>query len=79
MKADPKSLKEESPPLPPTRRASIFQVIATMFCGVFAIGAKGTWQRGGATVTFTQVIIAAVITLIVLVLVLVAIVKLVVH
>ena len=76
MKTEPKILKEESPPLPPTRRASIFQVIATMFCGIFAIGAKGTWQKNGATVTIPQVIIAAAITLIVLVLVLVAIVKL---
>ena len=50
-----------------------------MFCGIFAIGAKGTWQKDGATVTITQVIIAAAITLIVLVLALVAIVKLVVH
>lgn len=63
----------------PTRKAGIFQVVATMFCGIFAIGAKGTWQKDGATVTFTQVIIAAAITLIVLVLALVAIVKLVVH
>ena len=61
------------------RKAGIFQVVATMFCGIFAIGAKGTWQKDGATVTFTQVIIAAAITLIVLVLVLVAIVTLVVH
>lgn len=79
MKTEPKNLKEESPPLPPMRRASIFQVIATMFCGIFAIGAKGTWQKNGATITIPQVIIAAAITLIVLVLVLVAIVKLVVH
>lgn len=79
MKEKPESLKEESQPLSPTRKAGIFQVVATMFCGIFAIGAKGTWQRDGATVTFTQVIIAAAITLIVLVLALVAIVKLVVH
>ncbi|MBX9903110.1 MAG: DUF2970 domain-containing protein [Burkholderiales bacterium] len=79
MKTEPKSLKEESTSLPSTRRASIFQVFATMFCGIFAIGAKGTWQKDGATITITQVIIAAAITLIVLVLGLVAIVKLVTH
>ena len=38
-----------------------------MFCGIFAIGAKGTWQKSGATVTFRQVVIGAAITLVVLI------------
>ena len=61
------------------RKASVFQVAATMICGIFAIGAKGTWQKDGATVTFTQVIVAAAITLIVLVSILVALVEWAVH
>ena len=63
----------------PPRKASIFQVAATMFCGIFAIGAKGTWHRDGATVTFTQVVIAAVVTCIVLALALYALVRLATH
>ena len=51
----------------PPRKAGPWQVAATMFCGIFAIGAKGTWQKSGATVTFTQVVIGAAITLIVLI------------
>lgn len=52
---------------PPPPKAGPLQVAATMFCGIFAIGAKGTWQKSGATVTFTQVVIGAAITLIVLI------------
>ncbi len=52
---------------PPPRKAGPLQVAATMFCGIFAIGAKGTWQKSGATVTFRQVVIGAAITLIVLI------------
>ena len=58
---------EQSPESETPRKATILQVAATMFCGIFAIGAKGTWHRDGATVTFTQVVIAAVVTTLVLV------------
>jgi len=44
--------------------------------GIFAIGAKGTWHRAGATVTFRQVIIGAALTLLVLILILAALVAL---
>ncbi len=54
----------------PARKAGPFQVAATMFCGIFAIGARGTWRRGGATVTFVQVVVGAAVTLAVLVLIL---------
>ncbi len=60
----------------PSRKASPLQVAATMFCGIFAIGARGTWHKSGATVTFRQVVIGAAITLIVLVTVLMVLVKL---
>jgi len=57
-------------------KASPWQVAKTMFCGIFAIGAKGTWHRAGATVTFRQVIIGAALTLLVLILILAALVAL---
>ena len=60
----------------PAHKAGPLQVAATMFCGIFAIGAKGTWHRAGATVTFRQVIIGAALTLLVLILILAALVAL---
>lgn len=60
----------------PVHKAGPLQVAATMFCGIFAIGAKGTWHRAGATVTFRQVIIGAALTLLVLILILAALVAL---
>lgn len=64
----------QTPPHPPrdtapapAPRATPWQVAATMCCGIFAIGARGTWQRGGATVSFRQVVIGAAVTLTVLV------------
>ncbi len=60
----------------PVHKAGPLQVAATMFCGIFAIGAKGTWHRAGATVTFRQVIIGAALTLLVLTLILAALVAL---
>lgn len=70
MTTTPDRPNDDSAAKPPSRKASVFQVAATMFCGIFAIGAKGTWHRDGATVTFAQVVIAAVVTLLVLVTVL---------
>ena len=63
-------MNDAPPPAEPPRKASIFQVAATMFCGIFAIGAKGTWHKDGATVTFGQVVIAGVVTAVVLIAVL---------
>jgi hypothetical protein len=49
------------------RKAGWSQVAATMFWGLFMIGKKGTWERGGATVTLAQVIVGGVITFVVVV------------
>jgi len=46
-----------------------------MFWGLFMIGKKGTWEKEGATVTLTQVIVGGAVTLIVVVCVLVLIVN----
>jgi len=68
LNPEPKRHIGNPPSSIPARKAGIFQVAATMVCGIFAIGAKGTWNKDGVTVTFAQVVIAALITLIVLVL-----------
>jgi hypothetical protein len=41
------------------KKASIRQVAATIFFGLFAIGKKNTWQKDGATVTLFQVVVGA--------------------
>jgi hypothetical protein len=43
------------------KRAGIRQVAATIFFALFAIGKKNTWQKDGATVTMTQIIVGAII------------------
>lgn len=51
----------------PRKRASIRQVAATIFFGLFAIGKKNTWQKEGAedgataTVTLPQIIVGALV------------------
>lgn len=59
----------------PVRRAGSLQVAKTMFFGLFAIGMKGTWNKGGAAVTPGQIVIGAIIGGIVLVVVLITIVR----
>lgn len=55
-----------SPP-PRKPRASIRQVAATIFFGLFAIGKKNTWQKDGATVSPLQVVIGALIGLVIVI------------
>ena len=43
------------------RKAGLRQVIATLFWGLLMIGRKGTWERDGATVTLTQMVIGALV------------------
>ena len=43
------------------KKASIRQVAATIFFGLFAIGKKNTWQKDGATVTLFQVVVGALV------------------
>jgi hypothetical protein len=45
------------------KKASIRQVAATIFFGLFAIGKKNTWQKDGATVTLFQVVLGALVGL----------------
>lgn len=45
------------------KRASMRQVAATIFFGLFAIGKKNTWQKDGATVTLFQVVLGALVGL----------------
>jgi hypothetical protein len=45
----------------PPKKASIGQVVATMFWGLFMIGKKGTWEREGAVVTLPQMVVGAVV------------------
>ena len=43
------------------KKASMRQVAATIFFGLFAIGKKNTWQKDGATVTLFQVVVGALV------------------
>jgi hypothetical protein len=45
------------------KKASMRQVAATIFFGLFAIGKKNTWQKDGATVTLFQVVLGALVGL----------------
>ena len=45
----------------PAKKATLGQVIATMFWGMCMIGKKGTWERDGAKLTLPQAIAGAVI------------------
>lgn len=58
---------EPASPPPRKPRASIAQVAATIFFGLFAIGKKNTWQKDGATVTPVQIVVGALIGLLVVV------------
>lgn len=60
---------------PVIKKAGVRQVAATMLWGLCMIGKKGTWEKDGATITFLQAIIGAVITGIAIVFILVMIVK----
>jgi hypothetical protein len=51
----------------PVKKASVGQVAATMFWGLFMIGKKGTWERDGAVVTLPQLIVGGVVAAIVVV------------
>ncbi len=51
----------------PPKKASIRQVVATMFFALIAIGRKNTWHKDGATVTFAQVVVGAFVGLLVLI------------
>lgn len=47
------------PAAPAKKKASLRQVAATIFFGLFMIGRKDTWHRDGATVSFAQVVVGA--------------------
>jgi|CXWL01.1.fsa_nt_gi hypothetical protein len=51
------------PDVPAKKKASLGQVAATIFFGLFMIGRKDTWHRDGATVSFAQVVVGAFIGL----------------
>ena len=55
------------PASPPLReaKASVAQVAATIFFGLFAIGKKNTWEKDGVTVTPFQVVVGALVGLLV--------------
>jgi hypothetical protein len=54
--------KHDSPSAhPPAKKATLGQVMATMFWGMCMIGKKGTWERDGAKLTLPQAIVGAVI------------------
>lgn len=46
---------EPARPPPREAKASVAQVAATIFFGLFAIGKKNTWEKDGVTVTPLQV------------------------
>lgn len=62
---------------PDRKKASLGQVAATIFFGLFAIGKKNTWQKDGATVTLFQVVVGAIIGFAVVLAILITIVTLV--
>jgi hypothetical protein len=64
---------------PPSKKAGIGPVVATMFFALIAIGRKNTWQKDGATVTFAQVVVGAFAGLVMLVVGLAALVYFVTH
>ena len=45
----------------PAKKATLGQVIATLFWGMCMIGKKGTWERDGAKITPRQIVVGAVI------------------
>ena len=59
----------------PAKKASLRQVAATMFWGLFMIGKKGTWERDQATITLVQAIVGGIVTLLVVIAVLITIVR----
>jgi hypothetical protein len=67
------------PNVQPPKKASIRQVIATMFFALIAIGRKNTWHKDGATVSFAQVVVGAFAGLAVLIALLAALVWLATH
>jgi hypothetical protein len=52
---------------PPERKAGLLQVFVTIFCALFAIGKKNTWQKDGATVSLAQIVVGAFVGMAVLV------------
>ncbi|MBM3395549.1 MAG: DUF2970 domain-containing protein [Betaproteobacteria bacterium] len=56
----------------PTKKATLGQVAATMFWALFMIGKKGTWERDGATLTKTQVVVGGIVMCVIVVAILVA-------
>jgi hypothetical protein len=62
-----------NPASPPREaKASVAQVAATIFFGLFAIGKKNTWEKDGVTVTPVQVVVGALVGLIVLLIALIS-------
>jgi hypothetical protein len=57
MHADMTTQDDRSIAARPRRKASIGQVAATLFWGLFMIGKKGTWERDGAVVTLPQLVV----------------------
>jgi hypothetical protein len=49
------------------RRASLFQVAATIFWALFAIGKENTWQKNAAAVTPGQIVAGAVVGAVVII------------
>lgn len=70
--SDTTTMTEEPPPGELRKKASLRQVAATMFWGLFMIGKKGTWERDGATVTLAQVVVGGVVTCAIVVFILIA-------
>lgn len=59
--------------LPPREtKASVAQVAATIFFGLFAIGKMNTWKKDGVTVTPLQVIVGALVGLIIVLIALIS-------
>lgn len=58
-----------------SHKASPLQVAATIFWALFAIGKRGTWEKGGTTITLRQAVIGAFAGLLVVVVLLVLLVR----
>ena len=53
--------KEQVPDTNVPKKATLMQVVATMFWGLCMIGKKGTWERDGAKITLKQAVIGALV------------------
>jgi hypothetical protein len=63
----------------PAKKATLGQVVSTLFWGMCMIGKKGTWERDGAKITLRQIVVGAVIAGCVVVMLLVLLARFVVH